>query len=156
MRKKLLGLMLVSVLAVACNSNDTKESVNATDKMHVMKAEENHSMSEMKKEMSPFSTLEDGTLVDSENLMTLYTFDNDKENESVCDGDCAEKWPPYLVKNKEMMMMTDEISIVNRKDGSMQWAYKGKPLYFWSGDEKSGDKNGENLGNVWHTVKYTK
>jgi Secreted repeat of unknown function len=30
--------------------------------------------------------------------------------------------------------------------------YDGKPLYFYSGDKKKGDKTGDGIGGVWHIV----
>jgi len=34
-----------------------------------------------------------------------------------------------------------------------QWAYKGKPLYFYVGDTKTGDKTGDGRNNgVWRVV----
>ena len=41
---------------------------------------------------------------------------------------------------------------VARDDGGKQWAYKGKPLYFWMDDKKPGDVEGDNRGNVWHVA----
>ena len=39
---------------------------------------------------------------------------------------------------------------IARDDGSMQWAYKGKPLYTYSKDAKPGDMTGDERGQVWH------
>jgi predicted lipoprotein with Yx(FWY)xxD motif len=44
-------------------------------------------------------------------------------------------------------------TIVVRDDGRKQWAYKGKPLYFWAKDTKVGDTTGDNVNNVWHIAK---
>lgn len=33
-----------------------------------------------------------------------------------------------------------------------QWTVKGKPLYFFAGDTKVGDRNGDGSGGVWHVV----
>ena len=35
-----------------------------------------------------------------------------------------------------------------RADGSKQWAFKGKPLYRFSGDEKPGETAGETLEKI--------
>jgi len=43
-------------------------------------------------------------------------------------------------------------SLAKRKDGKSQWAYDGKPVYFYSGDKKKGDKSGDGVGGVWHVV----
>jgi predicted lipoprotein with Yx(FWY)xxD motif len=41
-------------------------------------------------------------------------------------------------------------TVVVRDDGGKQWAYKGKPLYFWKDDKKAGDADGDGRNNVWH------
>jgi predicted lipoprotein with Yx(FWY)xxD motif len=84
--------------------------------------------------------------------MTLYTLDRDTmPNKSTCNGQCATNWPPLAVAvdAKDMGSWT----IVTRDDGSKQWAYKGKPLYFWKDDKKPGDVEGDGRGNgVWHVA----
>jgi len=85
--------------------------------------------------------------------MTLYTFDKDPADgsKSVCNGDCATKWPPLMASAADKA--SGSYSIVTRDDGSKQWAYKGKPLYLWFKDQKPGDKTGDGVNNVWHTAK---
>jgi len=84
------------------------------------------------------------------NGMTLYTFDNDKDGMSACYDQCAANWPPYLANAGESM--GDEWTTVKRTDGAMQWAYDGKPVYFFKGDAAKGDKNGDGLKGVWHII----
>jgi predicted lipoprotein with Yx(FWY)xxD motif len=88
-------------------------------------------------------------LVD-EHGMTLYTFDRDNNTPgtSNCGGKCAGNWPP-LVAAADAVNMSDWTVIV-RGDGSKQWAYKGKPLYRWMGDQRPGDVDGDGRFNVWH------
>ncbi|MBL8397983.1 MAG: hypothetical protein JNL84_07555 [Candidatus Accumulibacter sp.] len=87
------------------------------------------------------------------NGMTLYTFDKDGagSGKSVCNGPCAGNWPPLLVG--EGQSASGDYSIVTRDDGKKQWAYKGKPLYYWIKDQKPGDRTGEGFNNVWRTAK---
>ena len=84
---------------------------------------------------------------------TLYTLDKDSADptRSTCDGDCALKWPPFRPNDGERAVR--DYTIFKRDDGSLQWAYKGKPLYFYAGDNKTGDKNGDGADGVWHAVK---
>lgn len=81
---------------------------------------------------------------------TLYTFDRDASGKSNCYVICAQNWPP-LVANAASKPVGD-FTIVTRNDGSKQWAYKGKPLYYWHLDATAGDKKGNNIGGVWHLV----
>ena len=94
----------------------------------------------------------DGILVGAKE-MTLYTFDKDTKGsgKSVCNGDCAKNWPPYLATDKDKA--ADKFTIVTRDDGKKQWAFDGKPLYYWAKDMKKGDKTGDNRSNVWHIIK---
>jgi predicted lipoprotein with Yx(FWY)xxD motif len=82
---------------------------------------------------------------------TLYTFDKDVAGKSNCNGGCAAAWPPFAVANPALA--GGDFSIVKRDDGASQWAFKGKPLYFFAGDAKAGDVNGDNQGGVWHVIR---
>ncbi|MBU1365241.1 MAG: hypothetical protein KKE51_15610 [Gammaproteobacteria bacterium] len=94
----------------------------------------------------------DGMLTGS-NGMTLYTFDKDAagSGKSKCNGPCATNWPPLMVMDGDMA--SGDYSIVIRDDGKKQWAFKGKPLYFWAKDQKAGDKTGDGFNKVWHVAK---
>ena len=91
-------------------------------------------------------------LADSQG-MTLYTFDKDATpGKSVCNGPCAQNWPPLAVAANAKPM--GNWTIVTRDDGSKQWAYKGKPLYTFAKDKKPGDTTGNGfLNNAWHVAK---
>jgi predicted lipoprotein with Yx(FWY)xxD motif len=82
--------------------------------------------------------------------MTLYTFDNDTAGKSKCNGDCAAAWPP--LRAAADAKATGDWTIVTRDDGSKQWAYEGKPLYFWIKDKKPGDATGDGV-NGFHIAK---
>lgn len=95
---------------------------------------------------------EGGKLVGS-NGMTLYTFDKDAagSGKSVCNGPCAGNWPPLMAMDGDSA--SGDWSIVTRDDGKKQWAYKGKPLYFWIKDQKPGDTTGDGVNNVWRVAR---
>ncbi|HEX3483516.1 MAG TPA: hypothetical protein VHT51_00555 [Micropepsaceae bacterium] len=89
-----------------------------------------------------------GMMMDSKG-MTLYTWDNDKEaNKSSCNGMCLMNWPALKAEASDKDM--GDFKVITRDDGSKQWAYKGKPLYYFSMDSAAGDKKGEGRGMVWH------
>jgi len=85
--------------------------------------------------------------------MTLYTFDNDPSGsgKSVCNGPCATNWPPLVAAAGASA--SGDYSVIKRDDGSMQWAYKGKPLYYWIKDTKPGERTGDGFRNVWRVAK---
>ena len=94
----------------------------------------------------------DGALVGASG-MTLYTFDRDAAGtgKSVCNGPCAQNWPPLMAQASDKD--SGDWSVVTRDDGSRQWAYKGKPVYYWVKDAKPGDRTGDGVNGVWHTAR---
>ena len=92
-----------------------------------------------------------GMLTDAKG-MSLYTFDNDKEaNKSACAGNCLNNWPVLKAEASDKDM--GDWKVITRDDGAKQWAYKGKPLYYFAMDKAAGDKVGEGRGMVWHLAK---
>jgi predicted lipoprotein with Yx(FWY)xxD motif len=98
------------------------------------------------------ATVSDGVLVGPNN-MTLYTFDRDAlgSGKSVCNGPCATAWPPLMASAADTP--TGDWSIVVRDDGTRQWAYRGKPVYYWQRDAKPGDRTGDGFNNVWRLAR---
>ena len=81
--------------------------------------------------------------------MTLYTFDKDAGGKSICNGPCAENWPPLMASAGAKTM--GDWTMVTRDDGKMMWAYKGKPLYAFKKDTSPGETNGDGfLNGAWH------
>jgi len=99
------------------------------------------SVTENNEVLTPFRSHKDG--------FTLYTFDLDKINTSECSGDCINAWPPLLADEGAIETAPYSLILNNR---TLQWAYKGKPLYFFIGDEAAGDNKGDEINDVWHTA----
>lgn len=91
-----------------------------------------------------------GEVFTSKEGLTLYTFTKDRENESTCYDTCANNWPPLFAK--EGAKEWGKFTVIERKDGTFQWAWNDKPLYTWVGDTKKGDTNGHGIGNVWYVA----
>lgn len=87
----------------------------------------------------------------ADNGLTLYTFRKDRRNTSNCYSDCAAAWPPFLASGAAHS--EGGLGIIERKDGSRQYALNGKPLYFWAGDSRKGDTTGDGVGGVWDAVR---
>jgi predicted lipoprotein with Yx(FWY)xxD motif len=84
--------------------------------------------------------------------MTLYTFDKDEMGKSNCYDKCAVNWPPYMAEANAMA--EGDWTVVDRTDGTKQWAYKGKPVYYFIQDKKPGDVVGDGKGDgTWHVIK---
>jgi predicted lipoprotein with Yx(FWY)xxD motif len=91
-----------------------------------------------------------GVLADGKGR-TLYVFTKDTPNASQCHDACAKAWPPFLVA--DATKAGGSFSIVNRKDGTQQWAHHGQPLYYYAGDGTAGEQTGEGSGGVWFVVR---
>jgi predicted lipoprotein with Yx(FWY)xxD motif len=75
--------------------------------------------------------------------MVLYTFDKDTAGKSTCYGKCAIDWPPFRAAPGSHAM--GDWTLVTRFGFMKQWAYDGKPLYFWFKDTKPGDATGDGI-----------
>ena len=92
----------------------------------------------------------DGVLVGA-NGMTLYSFDKDAGGKSACNGPCATNWPPLAAAADAKA--SGDWTVITRDDGAKQWAYKGKPVYFWARDQKAGDRTGDGFNNAWRLAR---
>ena len=88
-------------------------------------------------------------LVAGSNGMTLYQFamDTAGSGTSACTGACISTWPPLTVSPGTTPTLASgiggQVSTITRSDGKgVQATFQGKPLYFYSGDSKPGDSNG--------------
>jgi predicted lipoprotein with Yx(FWY)xxD motif len=80
--------------------------------------------------------------------MSLYVFDKDSAGMSNCYGKCAVEWPPMKASSKAVP--STDFSVIRRTDGTMQWAWKGQPLYLFDEDKVAGDINGDGYSPDWH------
>jgi D-xylose transport system substrate-binding protein len=91
--------------------------------------------------------------------MTLYTFKNDKPNESSCYNACAQLWPPLTVSNGEQPVlaqgMSGKLGVIQRQDGTSQVTYNNMPLYTFTQDTQPGQTNGQGYANLWYVVSVS-
>lgn len=86
---------------------------------------------------------------------TLYIYTPDSPGQSVCNGSCAENWPPLIAKSDMLTLpagVSGKLSTITRQDGSKQVTYNDKPLYYYAGDKQAGDTNGQNIGGKWFVI----
>src|SRR4051812_12077038 len=89
---------------------------------------------------------------------SLYLFEKDNRGRSACSGVCAVYWPPLLTSGRSIGIEGAKPSLlgsIRRADGSRQVSYAGHPLYFFSGDSRRGQTNGEGLqdfGAGWYVL----
>jgi predicted lipoprotein with Yx(FWY)xxD motif len=91
-----------------------------------------------------------GGLADAKG-MTLYVFKKDAPQVSTCYDACAKSWPPFLAPPGATAI--GDFSVVHRKDGSRQWAYRSMPLYYFFGDDLPGMLAGDGMGAAWFVVR---
>ncbi|WP_214316689.1 COG4315 family predicted lipoprotein [Nonomuraea sediminis] len=91
--------------------------------------------------------------------MTLYHFEKEEDGTPACYGPCTGEWKPYITQGKPTATegaKVDQVSMVARKDGTMQVTYGGHPVYTYADDKKPGDTTGQEkneFGAEWYAVK---
>ncbi len=90
-----------------------------------------------------YKTPQGHLLVDQKN-MTMYTSSADQAGLSACSGECAKTWQPVEAWWRARSTM-DDWSVVDRADGTTQWAYKNQPLYRYAGDFQPGEIAGNDV-----------
>lgn len=96
-----------------------------------------------------------GTILVDQDGKTLYLFEADSQNKSNCSGGCLNLWPPIMANGKATAGSGVTAGMIGTATGSSQVTYAGHPLYWFSGDTKAGDTNGEGLddfGGEWYAI----
>ena len=96
-----------------------------------------------------------GTILVDQDGKTLYLFEADSQNKSNCSGGCLNLWPPVMANGKATAGSGVTAGMIGTATGSSQVTYAGHPLYWFSGDTKAGDTNGEALddfGGEWYAI----
>lgn len=84
--------------------------------------------------------------------MTLYIYTKDAAEMSNCTGQCLTNWPAYIAPS-QTGNLPKNISVITQLDGTLQYAWKGMPLYYFAKDGDSGDAYGNGIGSVWSVIK---
>ena len=84
------------------------------------------------------------------NGAALYTYGADTSGVSNCTGSCLTDWPIYNAASAPSTLPAN-VTVITRSDGSKQYAYKGMPLYTFTGDQ-SGQVTGNGVSN-FHVAK---
>lgn len=89
-------------------------------------------------------------LVDG-NGLTLYTLSQDLPNQSVCEGDCIHRWPPFYAQFLDLPenLNPGDFEMIMRPDGLQQLTFRGWPLYYFYRDHAPGDMKGQGVKSVW-------
>jgi predicted lipoprotein with Yx(FWY)xxD motif len=89
----------------------------------------------------------------------LYAFTKDARGKSNCYGECASRWPPFLVRRAAGAGKGARASLLGttkRRNGTLQVTYAGRPLYYYVGDTSPGlilCQNAPEFGGIWLVVR---
>jgi predicted lipoprotein with Yx(FWY)xxD motif len=89
----------------------------------------------------------------------LYAFTHDTRGKSTCTGECADKWPPYIVNVKPAAgrgAVPPLLGTIRRADGKLQATYGGRPLYYYDGDTSPGIvlcQDVDEFGGTWLVLR---
>jgi predicted lipoprotein with Yx(FWY)xxD motif len=80
---------------------------------------------------------------------SLYSLSAERRGRFICtDSACLSLWKPLTVAKGTKPTGARSLSTVKRPDGRIQVAYKGGPLYTFTGDHKRGDVKGNGFKDV--------
>lgn len=100
------------------------------------------------------STL-DETVLTTTKGRTLYSLSVEVHGKFICKGSCLSVWHPLVVPAGTRPTGPVKLGTIKRPDnGATQVTYRGRPLYRFGGDAKSGEANGEGIRDVgtWHAA----
>jgi predicted lipoprotein with Yx(FWY)xxD motif len=89
---------------------------------------------------------------------TLYLFAQDTGTTPTCTNGCTSYWPPVPASATARTAggaTAADLASTTAPGGGKQLTYAGHPLYYFAGDQKSGDTNGQNLdqfGAKWYVL----
>jgi predicted lipoprotein with Yx(FWY)xxD motif len=94
-----------------------------------------------------------GAYLTGQNGMTLYVLTKDSADTSTCSGACATNWPPLAASAGATITgptgAMAAFATITRSDGIVQVTYNHMPLYYFAGDSKAGDTNGQGKNKTW-------
>ncbi|WP_212516201.1 COG4315 family predicted lipoprotein [Actinospica acidithermotolerans] len=96
-----------------------------------------------------------GTVLVDGSGRTLYMFKHDTGSSPTCTGSCASIWPPDDTTGtpqgtgvSSSMLGTTASTTAH----ATQVTFDGHPLYYYSGDSKAGQVNGQGVQGIWFAV----
>lgn len=163
MSKTVSWIMIVVALVVGIGIGFYAERTRATQKLEETKMAMQVQIDNAKKMLeeklaqptgtpSAVMMAKTGYLTDAKG-MALYVFDKDTKDTSTCTGQCLTIWPPYAATSPIPTPAPDHLGTFKRTDGTLQYTWDGKPLYYYEKDKETSDKYGDGVNGVWHLAK---
>jgi predicted lipoprotein with Yx(FWY)xxD motif len=106
------------------------------------------------------STTALGDIIVEDEGKTVYAFTPDSAGTSTCYDQCEQNWPPLIAEDGATLtagpgLDASKLTTVDRTDGTKQVKYGDWPLYYFAGDSKAGDTNGQGVATKWYVVDAT-
>lgn len=76
-----------------------------------------------------------GRLLTTDEGFSVYSYDKDTAEKTMCDSVCTRTWEPLLAP--QTAQAEGDWSIMERAPGVRQWTYRQQPLYAYAPDERS-------------------
>jgi predicted lipoprotein with Yx(FWY)xxD motif len=100
-----------------------------------------------------------GMVLVASNGRTLYRYAPDRKRVNTCSSNavCNKTWPRLLIAATAKPTAGTGASAsllgkIKQSKGLWQATYAGYPLYYYSGDKKGGDANGQGFESNWYVV----
>ena len=84
-----------------------------------------------------------GRLLTNDKNYSVYAYEADTTDASLCDLECTRTWKP--VPAPAIARATGEWSTLERSPGVRQWVFRGKPLYTYVVDQHSWSQEGSDV-----------
>lgn len=140
-------VVALTLVAAGCGGGDEPSGTAATEAPTTTAAQQEGGTT-VAVASSPLGDI----LADAEGR-TLYAFTKDKGDQSACSGECATNWPALTgTATAGTGAQASLLSTSMQPNGTAQVTYDGRPLYYFAGDAKPGDTNGQGVGDVWFVL----
>jgi predicted lipoprotein with Yx(FWY)xxD motif len=150
-RAALLAALVVAL--AACGGNDDEGSTTAATEAPTTAAPTTTAAQEAGGATVAVANSSLGDILVDADGRTLYAFTKDKGDQSACSGQCATSWPALTgTATAGTGVQASLLSTSTQANGDSQVTYGGRPLYYFAGDAKPGDTNGQGVGNAWFAV----
>ena len=84
-----------------------------------------------------------GRLLTTDKDFSVYAYEKDTPEKSMCEGACTQTWKPVLAP--QLARAQGEWTLVERSPGVKQWAFRGKPLYTYVLDTRQWSFEGSDV-----------
>jgi predicted lipoprotein with Yx(FWY)xxD motif len=134
-RRQRLAVAIVGVAVVAVGGVALAASMSSSSSGGLVRTAKN-------------TTLNRTVLVTSSGR-TLYHLTAEHSGHFICTNSaCTKIWHPLVVSSASKAKGAVKLTTIRRPDGRLQVAYKGGPLYTFSGDHAKGDAKGNGFKDV--------